>query len=123
MADVDPYATAEDLQSRWRELTEAELARAEVLIQDASNMVASRNPKASAEICKAVVCEMVRRVMSVDRGGITSQSQTAGSFSESFNYSTSSGYGDLRIMPSEEKLLGIGSMRMGYVYPNEVYKA
>lgn len=95
---AEPFATPTDLAARWRPLTEAETARAAVLLADASRMVRRRwrdidariaSPETApghldAEDVEMIVCGMVRRAMlgGVETGaGVTEQAETAGPFS------------------------------------------
>ena len=119
------YATVNDLEARWRVLSDKERARAVVLLDDASVMLASTLEHAGVEIYDisdkradaqranmcAVVCSMVRRVMSVseDLAGVTQASQTAGSYSLSTTYQNPAA--NLYITSAEKKALGIGRMR------------
>ena len=116
------YATADDLAARWRELTEAEEARAEALLADASAMVASALSRAGLPEAggtdveeanlRAVACAMVRRAMSVadDMAGVTQASQTAGSYSVSATYANPAA--NLYLTAAERRTLGMGRMRM-----------
>lgn len=117
------YATIEDLRVRMgKNFGEDRAKQAEALLLDANAMVAARNPRASDAICKAVVVSMVKRVLNTPYGmeGVKSGMISAGSFQEQFSFPT--GYGDLRIMPSEEKQLGLRGQRLGYMFINTAYE-
>jgi hypothetical protein len=118
------YATTSDLEARWRPLTPAETATAEVLLEDASAQVRSEFPTLDATIAGGagidpnpdlarnatrVVCAMVRRAMDApeDGGfGVGSVQETTGPFSRSLSYSNP--MGDLYLTKAERKLLGVG---------------
>lgn len=118
-----PFADSDDLAARWRTLTSPEVARATVLLEDASYMVLGRCPTANevddddaalqasrAATLKMIVCSMVQRSMSVTPGdGVTGASnvqQTAGPFSQSVSFAQP--VGSLSVWPSELKLLPCG---------------
>lgn len=87
------FATALDVQDRWRTLTADELRVANVLAADASDMVRVRFVDVDARIVAGslnatsvtrVVANMVKRAMVVgDTAGLESRSQGAGPFSVS----------------------------------------
>lgn len=111
----EPFATVDDLEARWRVLTETERARAEILLADASDKIRVTCPRwaaASAATLRRITCEMVRRAMSVadDMIGVTNASQSAIGFSESKTFSNP--MGDLRLWPSEIRELGGGVGRI-----------
>ena len=122
---MEAFATVEDLEARWRPLSEAEKGRASVLLDDATALV-SRACGASGvdfeggdecfqQALKAVTCSVVARAMSapVDGPTVSNTSQTAGPFSQSFTYSNPGG--DLYLTSSERKELGIGRARIGSI--------
>lgn len=63
------YATVNDLERRWRLLSPSERERAEVLLEDASAIIYSYDPKADEQILSIVCCNMVRRAMDQDTIG------------------------------------------------------
>lgn len=89
MADM-PFADATDVAARWRTLTSDEQARANVLAEDASDMIRTRWPdvddrvaagKLTAASLTRVVANMVKRAMIVgDNEGLESRSENAGPF-------------------------------------------
>ena len=117
------YADVSDLEARWRELNEAEQARAEVLLADASAVLDSlvdvdETDTEQLEICKIVVCNMVQRSMvasEADAYGITQQSMTAGVYTQSVTYSNPSG--DFYLTKMERKMLGISNGYIGSIRP------
>lgn len=88
-----PFATADDVEARWRTLSSAEITTADVLSTDASDMIRTRwsdvddriaSGSLSADSLTRVVANMVKRAMIVgDREGLESRSQGAGPFSVS----------------------------------------
>lgn len=110
---MSAFATAEDLQSRWRPLTAAEKQQANVLLEDASAILTAECPgiggvAAAVPLVKRVVCSMVQRAMAGGSGGafpagVTQVSQTAGPFSGSFTFANPNG--DLYLLESERRAL------------------
>lgn len=117
------YADVSDIEARWRELTADEQARAEVLIDDASAMLASMvavddSDEQQAALLKTVCCSMVIRSMSAtaaDTFGASNMSMTAGSYTQSWTYSNPSG--DMYLTKLEKKLLGIAAGYIGTIEP------
>lgn len=73
-----PYATEEDLQGYWRPLTDAEQARATVLLGASSDRI-NELPNAAgfvASACHWVALDAVKRAMQVSGDGVKSQSQS-----------------------------------------------
>lgn len=109
-----PFATADDLASRWHELTEAEQAKAETLLDDASDKIITDCPnwaQASETTLRRICCAMVKRAM-LNEGmeGVSQNTQTANGFSEANSYSNPDG--DLYLTKSEKRSLGCGVQRM-----------
>lgn len=118
---MDSFATAADLEARWRPLDDAEKARATVLLEDASELLASRWPSLvgngqAARAAMIVVCAMVRRAMAAadeDAGASsTTASEAALGFSHSMTRQLSNPDGALYISSSDvssiEMALGRG---------------
>lgn len=118
---AEPFATVPDLEARWRPLTEAEKARAAVLLQDASAMLRAECPDLDQritdgtldpEIPKMIVCAMVRRAMYVSEDigeGVSALQQTSGPFTRSVSWSNPNG--NLYLSKAERKLLGCSSTK------------
>lgn len=111
------YANVNDIEARWRELTDEEAARANALLEDASNILSklvrvdasdSEQEAALRQVC----ANMVIRAMGSpsDMFGASSATITAGAYSQTVNYSAPSG--DLYLTKMEKRLLGI---TMGYI--------
>lgn len=61
-----PFASADDLASRWYELTDAERAKAETMLADASDKIITDCPnwaQASETTLRRICCAMVKRAM------------------------------------------------------------
>lgn len=117
---AEPFATPDDLADRWRPLSEAEQARAAVLLSDASAIIRTLSPGIDAKIAndlldpdvpRAIVCAMVKRVMQgpSDLDGVSQTQQTAGPFSRGVSFANPSG--DLYLTKTEKQRLGIGAQR------------
>ena len=121
------YATLEDLQSRWRQLSADEQQRATTLLSDAAVKIALACKQSGvaidaadglhSEALKSINCEMVKRAMMspIDMPPVSSFAQTAGSYSESQTYVNPTG--DLYMTLGEKKMLGIGTQKMGSIPP------
>lgn len=112
------FATTEDLTARWRILADSEAAQAKVLLDDASDKIRSRVPKACEQAwakaheatLRRICCAMVKRAMQQSVAGVpegVSQSSSAtGPFSEGFTWSNPDG--NLWITKEELRDLGVG---------------
>lgn len=117
------FATYEDLEARWRPLTEQEQARATVLLEDAAAFLSTYvevDPEDThqADLLKMVSCSMVQRSMIAtenDAFGIKQQSITADIYSQSISYANPNG--DFYLTSAEKRLLGITSSYMLGIRP------
>lgn len=116
------YATVEDLESRWRDLSEDEEEKATILLDDAATylngfVVVDPDNAQQADALKIVSCNMVRRVMGVsdDLFGITEGTMTADIYSQRFTYANPNG--DWYLTATEKRLLGIGSGKIASLRP------
>lgn len=117
------FADVSDLESRWRELSTEEEARANVLLGDASAMLSAlvdvdESDAQQADLLKVVCCNMVARSMAStanDMFGVSQQSMTAVGFSQTRSYSNPSG--DMYLTRYEKRLLGIGG-KVGFARPS-----
>lgn len=115
---MEAFADVSDLESRWRDLSADEEARASVLLGDASAMLAALvvvddSDDEQKELLKIVCCNMVQRAMAAvdnDLYGVTQQSMTAVGFSQQLSYANPSG--DMYITKAEKQMLGIST---GYI--------
>lgn len=118
------FADVSDIEARWRDLSTEEEARATVLIDDASVMLAQlvdidESDAAQADVLKIVCCNMVVRSMSAtesDTFGVAQTSMTAGPYSQSFSFSNPSG--DMYLTRAEKRLLGIGGNKYRAIMPH-----
>lgn len=116
------YASAIDLELRWRPLTGPEKARASELLREASMEidVVCKSP-ADGELSgeeldkrRTVACRMVRRALSTPDGpAVTQESQTRGPFSRQLTYANPTG--DLYLTKADRRLLGCLGARAGNV--------
>lgn len=117
------FAQVSDLEARWRTLSEAEQDQADVLLEDASAILASmveipEHDDGYPELLSIVTCNMVQRAMSstaADTYGVTQASMTAGPYTQSWSYSNPSG--DMYLTKMEKKMLGITSGYIGSIRP------
>lgn len=124
MADLTPFATKEELAAYWRPLTGTEPARADILLQLASNRLRltadneSIDLDAKSEASEAfkttirwVVMEAVKRAMqtSPDLPSVESAQMTAGPYSENFKYVNPTG--DLFFRAAELDSLGLSGQQ------------
>ena len=115
------FATVDDLQARWRVLSEPEQERAAVLLEDASVMLSSlvaidSEDPYQADLLKVVCCSMVQRSMMAseqDAFGVTQQTVSADIYSRSMTFANPSG--DMYLTRNEKKLLGIGTGYIGSI--------
>ena len=125
---ITTYATVQDLEARWRLLSDSEETRASVLLTSASayltteadrcGVVIDPTDEVQAENLKGVCCDMVKRVMANGvEGDYTQTSMTAGVYSQSFTLANPSG--DMYLSSAERLLLGFPRkvMRMGSIQP------
>ena len=119
MADEPvPFATADDLESRWHSLTADEKTKADVHLADVSEWIRERSPvwqrlqDERPRLLVKVTCDIVRRIMQADSsipGGVTRVNQVTGSFSEQYSFANPTG--DMYLRDDEKRLLGIGGQR------------
>ncbi|WP_115728251.1 Gp19/Gp15/Gp42 family protein [Actinomyces culturomici] len=106
-----PWATPEDLEARWRLLTDDEKQRATALIDDAMSLIKDECPKwpsAQLESLRRIVCQMVHRAMLAPLGdedaiGVSNASMTTGPFSQALTFTNPGG--DLYLTKAERRAL------------------
>ena len=128
MAAGQAFATVQDLESFWRELTEAEENRAAyllVLASDTLRQVAMNNKKdldkmiedgkVLTNMVKQIVMESVKRAMLTppDQKPITQGSMTAGPYGETLHFANPAG--DIWFKDKEYKLLGLKGQKLSSV--------
>ena len=113
---MDAFATVKDLESRWRAMDQTEKKRADILLQDATAIIASalkqsdiavddKDETQAANLVR-VSCAMVQRAMAQGDG----EQEHAWGGNIVLNPS-----GDLYLSKADKKSLGIGSQRVGFV--------
>lgn len=115
------YATVEDLEARYGQLSDEDTAIAAVLLEDAATFLDSLvtvdpEDEHQAKVLLRVSCSMVKRAMLASASnafGVTEASATMGPFSQSMHYANPSG--DFYLTSSERTQLGIGSGYIGSV--------
>lgn len=116
MAKEIPFATASDLEARWRELDAGESARALTLLEDASQLIIDEGfdvETISDRTLTRVVCAVVKRAMSIPGGdGITSLQQGAGPFQQTRQFSNPTG--DLYLTKAERRALSGGGGQQAF---------
>jgi hypothetical protein len=123
MTLTTPFATADDLADRWRPLSDAEEARATVLLDDASQLILDEDKfgrltdlTEPTPTLVRIVCAMVRRSMgapAADGGAVTQLQQAAGPFSTAVTYQNPAG--DLYLTTAERRALRFNRQRAGSV--------
>jgi len=112
------YATVEDLEARWRELSESEQAVAQVLLEDVAVLIDSYGEPSNPDAAMVVSCSAVRRAMqasATDLYGVSQASMTAGSYQQQWMYANPSG--DLYLTKAERRMLGRGGS-LGFARPS-----
>lgn len=118
---MDSFATVQDYEDRYGDVEDT--AQLGVLLSDASAYIAaqpgfeyadSTDPRYEAQWANLtrITCALVHRTMlSADFIGMNSYSEGAVGYSATVNFYNPSG--DFKLLPSEEKTLGIGTARVG----------
>lgn len=117
-----PFATASELSARWRPLNQTETQTADVLLDDASQIVRERVPDVDQRIesgvlarktCTRVVCAMVKRSM-IGGGSesVASQGQTAGPFALTQSFANPMG----NLYLGKDDLLALGAAQGGQAF-------
>lgn len=116
------FATVADVEVRWKTLNAAEKARCEVLLADANAKMiqagadATSTDESYSQVCKAVCCQMVIRAMqSADFLGLTSESISAGEYSQSYSYANPTG--DLYLTAQEKRDIGVSGVTIINIHP------
>nr|DAN00370.1 MAG TPA: hypothetical protein [Caudoviricetes sp.] len=111
MADPQPpFATVDDVESRWKPLSDAEKKRVEILLVDAADVIMTTCPKwkkAAEGTLRRIVCAVVRRAMpTAFEAGVKQMQETTGPFSNTFTAANPDG--DLYLTKRERLALGCG---------------
>lgn len=114
------YANVNDIEARWRELTDEEAARANALLEDASNILSGlvkvdASDQSQEAALRQVCANMVIRAMgsSSDMFGATSSTMTAGAYSQTVSYASPTG--DLYLTKAEKRMLGVTAGYIGSI--------
>ena len=113
------YATCEDVEKGYRELTEDEQEKAAALLDEAEIIIdAYASPAAENEAKKVVSCRMVRRAMGDETGlqipmGASQGTVSGLGYSQSFTYGTGAS-GELYLTKQDKKLLGVSGQIGSY---------
>src|SRR5690625_4147423 len=110
--DVEPFpfATVDELKSRWPDMPAGSEDHAETLLEDASQFILDVAPSASevsASTRRRVVCSIVRSAMSAnhkEHAGLSQFHVTTAPFT--FGGSPSNPHGDFYLTAQERKALG-----------------
>lgn len=106
------YATVQDLQAGFRELSESEQQTAAALLEEAAVIIdAYASPSVELQRKLVVSCHMVRRAIGDSSGqslpmGATQGTISAGGYSQSWTLSNG-GTGELYLTKLDKKLLGV----------------
>lgn len=128
---MDAFATVDQLAERWRSFTEDEIPTVEARLMDATAYIMSRLASDGIAIVEDdelqsynlmwVCCNVARRALAstldAGQGGgngftqapLKGYMQTAGSFTEQFQFENP--MGDMYLLREEERALGLGRMR------------
>ena len=112
------YATVQDLEARWRALSESEQAVALTLLDDAAVIIDSMGTPSSTAAALIVSCDMVRRSMSMsqaDAYGVEQASMTAGPYAQQWTFANPTG--ELYLTRAERKMLGFLGGSIGFARP------
>ena len=113
------YATCEDVEKGYRELTEDEQEKAAALLDEAAIIIdAYASPAAENEAKKVVSCRMVRRAMGDETGlqipmGASQGTVSGLGYSQSFTYGTGAS-GELYLTKQDKKLLRVSGQIGSY---------
>lgn len=130
---MEPFATLADYESRRAgTLTESERALVLARLADATAKVATELEASGIDwrrrmvandvfrtLLASVTCAMVERAVSSATPGLKSRQQSAGPYSFTDSYANPTG--DLYLLASERRDLGIGRARMGCMRPRVGY--
>ncbi len=111
------FADTQDLEKRWRSLSDSERDRASALLEDASVILAAEFNRlghaiedVDEDLLKMVCCNMVRRVMASGTGAELSQlGMTVGPFSQQQTFANPAA--NLYMSTDERRLLGLPKRR------------
>lgn len=129
---TESYATIEDLQTLWRPLTEAETARAELLLPAVSDLLRQYAKNAGQDLddriaqeptlettARLVTIDVVGRVLRSSTVGepMSSETQSALGYMAQGSYAIPGGGVAQAVMKNDLKALGIYDQRIGATNP------
>lgn len=117
------YATIEDLEARYGELSSELEGRATVLLDDAATIIdayvtVDTTDERWLARARLVSCAMVNRALQAsesDAYGVSQATMTAGPYTQNVSYSNPSG--DLYLTATEKRTLSIGAPYIGELPP------
>ena len=117
------YATIEDLEARYGELSSELEGRATVLLDDAATIIdayvtADTTDERWLARARLVSCAMVNRALHAsesDAYGVSQATMTAGPYTQNVSYANPSG--DLYLTATEKRTLSIGAPYIGELPP------
>lgn len=84
------FASLDDVEARWRPLTDPERLVADTLLDDASAIIRARFPgvegQVDDDILAAVTAGMVKRALIAPLDGVSQESETTGPYSHSTSF-------------------------------------
>jgi len=121
MALTPPFATVDDVESRWRALSTTEAARATTLLTDASQQILDEDTRGLLSALTTptstiirITCAMVIRAMASgveESAPVTQDSWGSGPFNQQRTYANP--LGDLYLTKAERRSLKFSRMRAG----------
>lgn len=120
---MEAYATSEDLAAYWRELSDAEKARADTLLSYASTIVRAHcgcDPS-DADAARFVACDMVKTAMQADMDMPPAMQVTmsGGPYSRTTLYANPTG--DMYWKSHYDMLLGLTGLSFGCMKARTAY--
>lgn len=113
MAELPAYATTDQVEAGFRELTTAETAKCEALIKEAGIMIDAIAKDASDDAKCLVTCRMVRRVLGSGESdapiGAMQGTVSALGYSQTWAMGSGGATGELYIGKAERTILGLGN--------------
>lgn len=110
------YATVTDVQNRMiAEMTDAERALCEVLLEDAAVLIDAYNESAAEDPKRVVSCNIVLRQLATTDGGAgipagaTQGSMSGLGYSQSWTIGGGGSVGELYLSKTDKRLLGAGN--------------
>ena len=117
------YATADEVELGYKELSESEKITASALLGECADIIDAFAPNADPVVKRTVSCRMVRRALDAANSqiypvGATQGSMSAMGYTQSWQLSggTGAGSGELYLSSLEKRMLGVGN-RIGFSNP------